>query len=320
MLVHLRLTVPADLTERVTDLLDDPERTTNLVVQRGVCVRPDGDLVECDVAREAAGTLVDELSALGLSDRGGMVLTTPTATPFKEVDRLEAATPGDPEDAVIWRAVRSAADQMSRPTLSYHLFLMLATLLAAMAVIQDSSILVVGAMVVGPEFAAVGAVCVGLVFRDRTMVWRSVRLLFFGFVFAIASVTLLSLLGRAFGLVTYDVVTRPRPLTGFIWQPDVWSVLVALVAGTAGVLALAVERTSTMVGVFISVTTVPAAGNLAVGLAVWSRHEILGSLAQLSINLAGMVLAGTTFLLFLRAAWPLLMRHTAGLFGVSEGS
>ena len=64
------------------------------------------------------------------------------------------------------------------------------------------------------------------------------------------------------------MVTRPRPNTGFIWHPDMWSFMVALVAGAAGVLALAIEKTSTMVGVFISVTTVPAAGNLALGLAV----------------------------------------------------
>ena len=247
-------------------------------------------------------------------------MTTPTATPFDAVERLERAAPGDPDDAVIWRAVRDNAAEMSRPALSYDLFLMLA-LLAAIAVTEDSSILVVGAMVVGPEFAAVGAVCVGPVFREWGLAWRSARLLAFGFAFAILAVTLLALLallGRATGLVTAELVTRPRPLTGFIWQPDRWSFIVAVVDGTAGVLALATERTTTKVGVFISVTTVPAAGNLALGLATWQGHEIGGSPAQLLLNLCGMVLAGALFLLFQRAAWPWLMRRTARLFGVAE--
>lgn len=320
MLSHLRVTVPASLTDPVVEVLGNPDRVTNLVVQRGVCLRPEGDLVECDIARELIGKIIDDLTHLGVADDGGIVVTTPTATPFAAVERLEKAAPGDPKDAVIWRSVRDNAREMSRPTLSYHLFLMMATLLAAIAVIEDSSILVVGAMVVGPEFAAVGAVCVGVVFGDWGLVWRSVRLLVFGFAFAIVAVTLLALVGRATHLVTADLVTRPRPLTGFIWQPDQWSFIVAVVAGAAGVLALATERTATMVGVFISVTTVPAAGNLALGLATWQGHEIGGSAAQLALNLVGMIVAGSLFLLVQRATWHRATRAAERLFRFGHDS
>ena len=98
---------------------------------------------------------------------------------------------------------------------------------------------------------------------------------------------MLALIGRLLGWITPELVTQPRPNTSFIWHPDKWSFIVALVAGAAGALALAIQKTATMVGVFISVTTVPAAGNLALGLAVWNRDEIAGSLAQLGINIAG---------------------------------
>jgi len=318
MLTHLRLTVPAPLTEPVVEVLGNPDWVTNLVVQRGVCRRPEGDLVECDVAREVIGPILDDLAGLGVAESGGIVLTTPTATPFAAVDRLERAAPGDPEDVVVWRAVRSRARELSRPTLSYHLLLVFAVMLASIAVLEDSSILVVGAMVVGPEFASVGGVCVGLVFRDRPLVWRSLRLMVFGLVFAVVVVTVIASVGLLIGLYDVGDVTRPRPLTGFIWHPDVWSVIVALIAGMVGVLALATEKTATMVGVFISVTTVPAAGNLALGLATWQRHEVLGSAAQLAINLTGMVVAGTAFLFVQRATWPYLTRHTERLFGIGE--
>lgn len=320
MLVHVRITVPAELTEPVVDVLANPEWVTNLVVQRGVCLQPEGDLVECDVAREIVSVVLDDLADLGVSDRGGIVVSTPTATPFAAVERLEKAVPGDPEDAVIWRSVRDNANSLSRPTVSYHVFLVLALLLAAIAVIEDSSILVIGAMVVGPEFGAVGAICVGLVFRQWPLVSRSLRLLVFGFAFAIVVVALLSLVARGTGLVTPELVTRPRPQTQFIWHPDRWSFIVAVVAGMAGVLALATEKTSTMVGVFISVTTVPAAGNLALGLAVWQRTEIVGSAEQLAVNLGGMVVAGTVFLLVQRLVWVRLTQVAERLFGVGEAS
>jgi uncharacterized hydrophobic protein (TIGR00271 family) len=318
VLAHLRLTVPASLTDDVVRALGNPDWVTNLVVQRGVCLRPEGDLVECDLAREVIGPIIDDLTDLGVAEAGGIVVTAPVATPFAAVDRLEKAAPGDPDDVVIWRAVRERAKAMSRPTLTYHLLLVFATMLAAIAVIEDSPILVVGAMVVGPEFASVGAVCVGLVFRDAPLVWRSLRLMVFGLGFAVAVVTVIAVAGRILAVYVVSDVTRPRPLTGFIWHPDVWSVLVALIAGMVGVLALATEKTATMVGVFISVTTVPAAGNLALGLATLQRHEVVGSAEQLAVNLTGMVVAGTAFLLLQRATWPFLTRHTERLFGVSE--
>ena len=85
------------------------------------------------------------------------------------------------------------------------------------------------------------------------------------------------------------MVTRTRPQTGFIWHPDRWSFIVALIAGAAGVLALTTSRANAMVGVFISVTTIPAVGNLALALGVWAPSEIRGSAAQLAVNLGGMV-------------------------------
>ena len=91
MLVHLRLTVPDDLTERVSELLIGHECTTNVTIQAGVVSKPEGDLVECDVAREEAGSLLRMLEDMELDERGAIVIETPTGTPFREARRLEEA-------------------------------------------------------------------------------------------------------------------------------------------------------------------------------------------------------------------------------------
>lgn len=315
MLVHVRLTVPADLSDDVCRLLVGDDHTTNVTVQQGAAVKPAGDLVEADIARESASGLVTRLQLLGLDECGGIVLTTPTGTPFREARVLDALAPGHPDDAVIWESVEATAYAGSTPTLSYHVFLVIAVALAAVAVITDSAVLVVGAMVVGPEFSVIAALCAGLVLGRPRLVGRSTALLVLGFVLAIAAVTVLALVGRAAGVIDTEIVTRPRPSTGFIWHPDVWSFVVALLAGTAGALALAIERSTIMVGVFISVTTVPAAGNLALGLAVWDRGEIAGSAAQLALNLVGIVVAGVLTLLAVRTVWPWLALRSERIFG-----
>ncbi len=320
MLVHLRLTVPADLTPRVRALLLEDDCATNVTVVEGAALEPQGDLVECDVARERVGSVLSELGRLGLEQRGGIVLTTPTGAPFDAAKRLEAAAPGHPDDAVIWESVEDIATAGAVPTVSFHVFLVIAVALAAIAVINDSSVLVVGAMVVGPEFSAVAAASAGIVLRRPALVWRSLRLLVLAFCFAVVVVTVLALVGRGLGLVEAADVTRPRPNTGFIWHPDAWSFVVALLAGAAGALALAIEKTATMVGVFISVTTVPAAGNLALGLAVWESGEIVGSLEQLGANIGGMILSGTLLLALMRWCWPQVMAFSERLFGAQSST
>ena len=315
MLVHFRLTLPTDLSATVQQVVRDCEWATNVTLAEGACLDPAGDLLECDVAREKAGVLLDSLNEAGLAEHGGIVITTPTSTPFRRADLLEASAPGHPDDAVIWEAVEAKAEDGGTPTVSFHVFLVLAVVLAAIAVITDSAILVVGAMVVGPEFSAIAAASAGIVLGRVGLVGRSLRLLLFSFVFAIGVVTLLALLARATGLVDAAMITKPRPSTGFIWHPDIWSFIVALVAGAAGVLALAIEKTATMVGVFISVTTVPAPGNLALGLALWQRHEIVGSLEQLGANVAGMIVSGVIVLALMRAFWPWITARSEHLFG-----
>ncbi|MCW2792842.1 MAG: hypothetical protein JWO76_1940 [Nocardioides sp.] len=315
MLVHFRLTTPADVTEAVRDLLVAHECATNVTVQAGACVDPVGDLVECDVAREQAGELLASLHRMGVGERGGIVVSTPTSAPFAAAKRLEAAAPGHPDDAVIWEAVQAQADDGAQPTVSYVVFMVLAVVLASIAVVTDSAVLVVGAMVVGPEFSAIAATSVGIVLGQHLLAWRSLKLLVLSFAFAIAVVAVLALVARVTGLVEVSDVTRPRPNTGFIWHPDTWSFVVAVVAGAAGVLALAIQKTATMVGVFISVTTVPAAGNLALGLALWQRGEILGSLAQLGINIACMIVSGTLVLALMRRYWPWVTSRAERLFG-----
>ncbi|GAB3590602.1 DUF389 domain-containing protein [Angustibacter peucedani] len=311
-MLHLRLVVPDGACRAVEDYLVQDERTTNVVVLPGAARDPAGDVVTCDVAREGASDVLARVRELGLDDRGTVAIEEVVASPSPQARRAERAAPGSPDDGVVWDVVTDAAYDGARSSWTYYAFLSLATTIAAVAVVLDSPILVVGAMVVGPEFSVVSAVALGLVLRERRLVLGGCRLLVLGFAVAIAITTALSLVAAAAGWVDAGSLTAPRPQTGFIWTPDRWSFVVALLAGTAGTLSLTAGRSNALVGVFISVTTVPAAGNLALALALAVPHEIGGAAAQLGINLAGMVLAGSVTLLVQRALWARLRRPRRG--------
>jgi uncharacterized hydrophobic protein (TIGR00271 family) len=308
LVMHLRLIVPAERSELVQDTLVADPRVTSIVRLPSAAQRPAGDVIECDVTREATSDILGFLRTEGLYDDGAVALSAVDSAPSRNAQAAEKAAPGAPDDAVIWDAVVDQAYNEAGGSWVYYAFLTLATMIASVAVITDSSILVVGAMVVGPEFGVVAALAVGLFLRKGGLSRASLVLLVKGFVLAIVLTALAALLARAVGWVDADSVTAARPLTGFIWRPDKWSAVVAVLAGCAGVLSQTAGRGNALVGVFISVTTVPAAGDLALSLALWAPHQIGGSAAQLGINLAGMTVAGVVTLMLQRMIWRTYLR------------
>ncbi len=296
MFVHLRLTIPSDLTGELLPRLRDHELSTNVVVQYGAVVDPEGDLVELDTPRESASQIIDDLESDDVSSRGGIVLINVEAAPFEAAQALEDRAHGESDDAVIWEMVIEQVHSGADFSWSYFTFLTLATSLAAVAVITDSPILVVAAMVVSPDFMPVAAMATGVTFARWRLAIGGLRQLLVGYGSAIVVVALLALVAHWSGLLPTHEITQNRPLTDFIWQPTVWSLVVALLAGAAGSFALSASKPTTLVGVFMSITTVPAAGNLAVALAVRSGAQAVGSLTQLGINLAGMLAAAVIVL------------------------
>ena len=86
--------------------------------------------------------------------------------------------------------------------------------------------------------------------------------------------------------------TGDHPLTSFITEPDFLSFFVAFVGGSVGVLSLTSAKSGALVGVLISITTIPAASNIGVAAAYGRMGDAAGALGQLAINLSGIVAAG----------------------------
>jgi uncharacterized hydrophobic protein (TIGR00271 family) len=95
-----------------------------------------------------------------------------------------------------------------------------------------------------------------------------------------------------FDQIPEDFDPTSHPLTNFISNPDFFSFLVAFLAGAAGILALTSAKSGALIGVLISVTTIPAAGNVGVAGALGEWGEARGALIQLAVNIAAIVAAG----------------------------
>ncbi|MER5379829.1 DUF389 domain-containing protein [Streptomyces sp. NPDC002688] len=304
-MLHLRLITPADRTDDVVRLIEKTVGTTHLVVIPGAARNPAGDVVMCDVAREAGDELIGALRESGLDRTGSIAVETIELSLSKRADEAEEEAPGEGADAVLWEQLRDATHEESTLNVTYLAFLTVATMLAACGVMLDNAILIVGAMAVGPEFGPLAGICTALVQRAPQLVWRSLWALLAGFAAAMVITAGFSWLMDVFGLFEKSMVEADRPNTAFIWKPDWMSFVVAFLAGIAGTLSLTSAKSGALIGVAISVTTVPAAANAAVALSYTDYAQTWGSTKQLLFNLLGIVVAGTLTLLAQKWFWAM---------------
>jgi len=291
-MVHLRIVVPADRSAKVVELLDASPTACNLVVLPGAARKPQGDVVLCDFAREEASVLIADLKELGVHRDGSISLEQIDSQLSDAADRAEHAARGAPSDAVVWEEVEARTSESTELGGNFLAFMVLACLIASVGIFLGSPILIVGAMVVGPEFGPLAGICVALVDRRLDVARRSLRALAIGFPVGITAAFLFTLIARATGLIDADFSGAEHPLTQFISHPDAFSFIVAAFAGVAGVLSLASAKSGALVGVLISVTTIPAAANVGIAAAIGDWSEWRGAMAQLTVNLIAICLAG----------------------------
>ncbi|MFD3611556.1 DUF389 domain-containing protein [Streptomyces atroolivaceus] len=307
-MLHLRLIVPADRTDEVVGLIGRTVGTAHLAVLTGAARSPVGDVVLCDVAREAGDELIGALREMGIDSSGSITAENMDLTLSKHAEEAERAAPGEGADAVLWEELSEVTHEESTFSVTYVAFLALATMLAACGVMLDNAVLIVGAMAVGPEFGPLAGISTALVQRAPRLAGRSLWALIGGFAVAMVLTAGFAWLLDALGLFTEDMVKAERPNTGFIWHPDWMSFVVAILAGIAGTLSLTSAKSGALIGVAISVTTVPAAANAAVAFSYQDLQQTWGSSAQLLANMAGIILAGTLTLLVQKALWNIRRR------------
>jgi uncharacterized hydrophobic protein (TIGR00271 family) len=295
-MMHMRIVSPIDRTDAVVKVLECTPSVVNIVRLPVAAKRPDGDVILADVAREDTSVVLSDLKALNVHEDGSIMLEEIDTALSRYAEAAERHAPGAPADAVVWEEVEQRTSENVELSGVFLLFMVLAALIAAVGIYLDSEILIVGAMVVGPEFGPIAGFCVALVQRRPSLALRSGVALAAGFPLAITAVYLATLLSKAIGLTSEDFDSADHQIANLISSPDAFTVIVALCAGAAGMLSLTTAKSGALIGVLISVTTIPAAANIGVAAAYGDSEGWLGSLAQLALNLTSIVVAGTTVL------------------------
>ena len=295
-MVHMRIVAPKGVSERALEMLLASESVCNVIWLPGAAQEPAGDVILADVAREDASVTLSDLKELDIHKLGSIALESVETQISLFAERAVQQARGAEADAVVWEEVESRTSEQVELSGTYLLFIVLAGLIAAVGIFLNSPILIVGAMVVGPEFGPIAGFCVAFVQRRRQLAARSLVALATGFAFAIAAVYLAAQAFRLTGLTPREFTESSHSLSNVISNPDFFTFFVAACAGVAGMLSLTTAKSGALIGVLISVTTIPAAANIGVAAAYQDWNAWRGSIAQLAINLASIMAAGAATL------------------------
>jgi uncharacterized hydrophobic protein (TIGR00271 family) len=302
-MLHVRVVSPPNVTGALLARLAEATGVQNLIVLDGAARRPDGDAVLFELQESAANPVFHTLRDLGLDREGPVAVQQVDASLTREVRPGGGIGSPARETAPVWEMVEAAIGAGAVYSPSFFALLAIAGLIGAVGILTNSQILIVGAMVVGPEYNAIIAVALGISQRDRSTVRDGLLALVSGFFVAIVLTFVFSVAIRASGRAPELFLKGLRPVSDLINSPNLFSVVVAILAGLVGVVSLTESRANALIGVFISVTTIPAAADIGVSLAFGSWSEARGSAVQLALNVVLLIAVGAVGLVAQRAIW-----------------
>ncbi len=301
-MLHIRVVSQPAVTGPLVDHLTADAGVLNLLVIPGVALAG-GDAVQFDVQNSSANSVLAELKRFGLNRDGSISVAAVDAALVDAAQRPGRRRTYHGERAPVWDLVEARIAEDASYAPSFFALLVFAGLIGACGILTNSQILIVGAMVVGPEYSAIISVALGIE-RGR---WQTVRsglfALLAGFSLAIVVTLLFALCIRGLGKAPRLYLEGVRPVSDLINSPNLFSVVVAVVAGIVGVVSLTLARAGALIGVFISVTTIPAAADIAVSVAFGSWREARGSTVQLLLNVGLLVVVGAAALRGQRLIW-----------------
>jgi uncharacterized hydrophobic protein (TIGR00271 family) len=286
---------PSGLMAEVAGALDALDGVTR--VRRVEAARPGHSVVAAAARPRAVDPLLDELTRLEVP--GSDIAVT-------RLEAVEWTAMRDGETGLVWADVLGQAWLNARPIGRYLTLMLVAGVIAGYGVMERNGILIVGAMAVSPDLLPITAIAVGLVGRSGRLAVEALLTLAAGMVVTCAAAAALSFTLDQVDLIPsgFSLSAASRALGGLTSINDE-TVVVALVAGIAGMLSLE-TRASSAVGVAVSVTTIPAAAYLGVAAGLGEVGTASGALGLLATNVAMMVLGASATLVVQRH-----LRHRA---------
>lgn len=190
------------------------------------------------------------------------------------------------EQIEVYRSIHRGA----RPDVDFFVMIGLSALIATFGLLQNSSAVIIGAMLVAPLFSPLLAISLSIVQGNVRLLRLAFQSTIQGVALAIGVSTLLALVAPLKAL-TPEITSRSLP--------SLFDLIIALASGAAGAYAIArKDVAAALPGVAIAAALVPPLSVVGIGLSMGELGIAGGGSLLLATNLVAIALAGAlTFLL-----------------------
>ncbi|MFC2174889.1 TIGR00341 family protein [archaeon] len=172
--------------------------------------------------------------------------------PFAQVEKE-----GKEERRIPFEELKAHAYESSSIDITYLLLCILSGLLAALGLLQNSAIVVIGAMIIAPLLRPITTSSLGTVTGDLLMFWRGVSALVIGL--------LLSGIIVFFAMFLLPM-SQPSELLAAISNLSLLTLGVAFISGIIAAVSLLTDLNEALAGVAISVSLMPPAAALSINV------------------------------------------------------
>jgi uncharacterized hydrophobic protein (TIGR00271 family) len=187
----------------------------------------------------------------------------------------------------VYKQVRRSA----RPDVDFFIMIGLAAIIASYGLLQDSSAVIIGGMLVAPLFSPILAISLAVVQGDVRLLRLAIEATLKGIVLAVGVAILIAAVSPLRGI--------GREITARV-TPNLFDLAVALASGAAGAYAIArKDVAAALPGVAIAAALVPPLCVAGIGLALADMQVAGGGSLLFITNLVAIVLAGSVTLLLL---------------------
>jgi len=262
----IQLTVPSHRTASLVTELRHVE-PLSIQLHQAVSVLPPGDLVAVEVANNRLSEVMRIADKYGLGTKGGVSMTT--SVPLSVVSESFTSLTRE-QGATSWEELELTMGQESTMTADKVVVMFIAGVVAGAGIVSGAIHVVIGAMVIAPGFQPFARFMLGLVNGSRT--WRGGAIdVLRGYGALLAGATIAALLSALLGTSALNGGGEATYLLAedliVYWSTITWTgVVVGAVAGVAGGLLMAINRTVLTAGVMVALALVPTAALVPMAL------------------------------------------------------
>lgn len=279
----LQLQVANDRRDDIRDALEDLDLEYTILEEGG---DRDSSMLNVPLPAGAIDGVLTELHENGLDEDRYVGMINMEAAMGVDVEEITGRFAEGPRGkrGITHRELRAKVEDLRPGRVTYAVFAALAGAVATAGLLLDSSIVIVGAMVIAPFVGSLLATSVGAVVDDSELLADSITTQLLGLAAAYVSALAVAVLVQSTGVVPSSVVVGRIDQIALFRTPNLLAITIAVCAGAAGALALAEDLPTAVAGVAVAAAIVPSAATSAIGLAWGQPLVALGALVLLLVN------------------------------------